>query len=75
MFSLLLLQIHKHGAVIIKAMRFLENKVRSLNGDPYNLAIVTYALVVSNSSKATYAMRKLNVIARHGGIFLFHKIH
>ena len=52
---------------IASAMALLESEMDDIA--PYALAIVTYALTVSNSSRAAEALEKLNHIAIKEGTF------
>ena len=56
-----------------KAMAFLERQnINTLRGDPYALAIISYALAISNSTKKMTTYEHLKAIAgRSGGMHYF----
>ena len=56
---------------IAAAVANLETALDTESFDSYTLAIVTYALTISNSSKAANALDKLNAIVINMGKFAF----
>lgn len=54
-----------------KAMLWIEQNMKLLasKGDPYELAIVAYALMLSKSPSANYAFYMLNTKMKNEGAF------
>lgn len=57
-----------------RAVKYLEKNMNLLNmtGEPYEIALVTYALMLTKSSFAEYAFTLLSRHARREGMFFFY---
>jgi len=54
---------HQFQNAVNNARRYLESQLTSVRDDPYALSIITYALLLAGSAKATSAVTMLNDLA------------
>ena len=50
-------------STVHKAQVYLESQLASVSSDPYALSIISFALVLAGSAKATSAVTMLNELA------------